>query len=136
MAYWIASLSLIAFGVVAMFSIGRPFLLVGLAMLILGPLRSRPVFYWPPLVAVIAYNAGYWLVAPIYCSVTQDVGGSSATTCSSLIGISHPGSSPDPWLAAAHVTGLQSAAIAFVVTLAAMLWRQRRATRTVVEGSS
>ena len=108
MGYWIASVSLIAFGFLAMFSIGRPFFLVGVAMLVLGPLRSRPVLFWPPMVAVIAYNVGYWVVAPIYCTATQDAVGAS-TTCLSLIGMGYEGATADDWLAAAHVTGLQTA---------------------------
>jgi hypothetical protein len=70
-SYWTTSAGLMAFGAIAMFSIGRPFLLVGFAMLALGRLRGRPVLYWPPLVAVIAYNIGYWAVAPLFCTATQ-----------------------------------------------------------------
>lgn len=126
-SYWVASLSLIAFGVVAMFSIGRPFLLVGLAMLILGPLRNRPVLFWPPLVAVIAYNVCYWAVAPFACTATEAVGGTSTTICSSLIGIDYSGSGIyNPSLDPANQAGLLLAAIAFVVVLVAMLWRGKR----------
>lgn len=132
MGYWVASLGLIAFGVVAMFSIGRPFLLVGLAMLILGPLRRRPVLFWPPLLAVIAYNVGYWAVAPLYCTATEAAGGTSTTTCSSLIGIGYSGSGIyNPSLDPANQAGLLLAAVAFVVALAMMLWQGRRA-RTAV----
>ena len=42
MGYWVASIGLVVFGLVASFSIGRPFLLVGLAMLVLGPCASDP----------------------------------------------------------------------------------------------
>ena len=128
MGYWVASLGLIAFGVVAMFSIGRPFLLVGLAMLILGPLRRRPVLYWPPLLAVIAYNVGYWAVAPLYCTATEAAGGTSTTTCSSFIGIGYSGSGTyNSSLGPANQAGLLLAAVAFVVVLGAMLWQGRRA---------
>lgn len=127
MGYWVGSLGLIAFGVIAMFSIGRPFLLVGLAMLILGPLRSRPVLFWSPLVAVIAYNVAYWAVAPLYCTATEAAGGTSTTTCSSLIGIGYSGSGIyNPSLDPANQAGLVVAAIAFVVVLAGMLWEGRR----------
>jgi hypothetical protein len=68
MAYWITSLGLIAFGFLGMFSIGRPFFLVGLAMLVLGPVRRRPMIFWPSLLAVVAYNVGYWAVAPLHCT--------------------------------------------------------------------
>lgn len=128
MSYWAASLGLVAFGVVAMFSIGRPFLLVGLAMLLLGPLRSRPVLFWPPLVAVIAYNVGFWAVAPLSCTATEAAGGTSTTTCSSLIGIGYSGSGIyNPSLDPANQVGLLVAAIAFIVVLAALLWQRRRA---------
>jgi hypothetical protein len=126
--YWAASIGLIAFGVVAMFSIGRPFLLVGLAMLILGPLRRRPVLFWPPLAAVIAYNVGYWAVAPLSCTATEAAGGTSTTSCSSLIGIGYSGSGIyNPSLDPANQAGLVLAVIAFVVVLATLLWQRRRA---------
>ena len=70
MGYWIASLGLIAFGFLGALSIGRPFFLVGLAMLVLGPVRRHPALFWPPLLAVVAYNVGYWAVAPLYCTAT------------------------------------------------------------------
>lgn len=128
MGYWITSLSLIAFGVIAMFSIGRPFFLVGLAMLILGPLRHRPTWFWPPLVAVITYNVGWWAVAPFSCTATEIVGGTSTTTCSSLIGIAYSGSGIyNPSFGPANQAGLVLAAIGFIVVLATMLWRGRRA---------
>ena len=110
-----------------MFSIGRPFLLVGLAMLIPGPLRSRPVLFWSPLVAVIAYNVAYWAVAPLYCTATEAAGGTSTTTCSSLIGIGYSGSGIyNPSLEPANQAGLTVAAMVFVVVLAGMLWEGRR----------
>jgi hypothetical protein len=124
--YWITSLALMAFGVAGMFSIGRPFFLVGLAMLVLGPLRRRPALYWPPLVAVIAYNVGYWAVVPLSCTATQAVEGASTTVCSSLLGITWSGSGIyNPSLEPANQVGLLLAAVAFVVVLAAMLWRGR-----------
>ncbi len=126
MSYWITSLGLIAFGVVGMFSIGRPFFVVGIAMLILGPLRSRPALYWPPLVAVIAYNVGWWAIAPMYCTATQAVGGAAATVCSSLTGINYSGSGIyNPSLEPANQAGLLLAVVAFVVVLAAILWKGR-----------
>jgi hypothetical protein len=124
--YWITSLGLITFGVVAMFSIGRPFFLVGLAMLVLGPLRRRPALYWPPLVAVIAYNVGYWAVVPLSCTATQAVGGASTTVCSSLLGFTWSGSGIyNPSLEPANQASFLLATAAFVVTLVAMLWTGR-----------
>jgi hypothetical protein len=68
MAYWITSLGLIAFGFLGMFSIGRPFFLVGLAMLVLGPVRRRPMIFWPSLLAVVAYN---WATGPSPRSIAR-----------------------------------------------------------------
>jgi hypothetical protein len=128
--YWVTSLGLIAFGVVAMFSIGRPFFLVGLAMLLLGPLRNRPALFWPPLVAVVAYNVGYWAVAPLSCTATETVGETSTTTCSSLTGIGYSGVGIyNPSLDPANQVGLLLAGFSFIVVLTTMLWRGRR-TRT------
>ena len=91
-------------------------------MLVLGPLRRRPVLFWPPLVAVVAYNVGYWAVAPLYCTATEATGGASTTTCSSLIGINYSGSGiNNPSLDPANYAGLLLAAMAFVVALAVML---------------
>jgi hypothetical protein len=126
LSYWITSLGLIAFGLVGMLSIGRPFFLVGLAMLILGPLRRRPALYWPPLVAVIAYNVGWWAVAPMYCTATQAVGGASTTACSSLIGINYSGPGIyNPSLEPANQAGVLMAVVVFVVAVVAMLRKGR-----------
>ena len=131
MNYWVTSIGLIIFGAVAMASIGRPFLLVGLAMLVLSPLRGRLVLFWPPLVAVIAYNVGYWAVAPLYCTATEAAGGTSLTTCSSLIGISYSGSGTyNPSLDPANQAGLLLAATAFLVALVVMLLQGRRVGTT------
>jgi len=126
MGYWITSLGLIAFGFLGAFSIGRPFFLVGLAMLVLGPVRRRPALFWPPLLAVVAYNVGYWAVAPLYCTATEVVGGPSTTVCSSVLGINYSGSgtynpSGDP----ANMAGLLLAAVAFVAALVAIISKRR-----------
>ena len=132
MTYWIASLALVGFGFVAILSIGQPFAMVGLAMLILGPVRRRPALFWPPLAAVIAYNLGFLAVAPFFCTATASVsggavGGASFTTCSSLIGIKYSGTGGyNPSLEPAQQFGLALAGIAFVLVLAAMLLRSRR----------
>ena len=126
MGYWITSLGLIAFGFLGMFSIGRPFFLVGLAMLVLGPVRRRPALFWPPLLAVVAYNAAYWAVAPLYCTATEAVGGLSTTVCSSVLGINYSGTgSYNPSLDPANMAGLLLAALAFVAVLAAMILKRR-----------
>ncbi len=91
MGYWIAALLLVAFGFITGFSIGPPFLLVGLAMLVLGPLRRWPRLYWPPLVGVLAFILGVGLVVPAFCIATAEVGQVSHTVCRSVLGLSWSG---------------------------------------------
>ena len=55
MTYWIVAVALIVFGVVGGFSIGQPFLLIGLAMVLLGPFRSRRAVFSPLMSAVVAF---------------------------------------------------------------------------------
>jgi hypothetical protein len=130
LGYWITTLGLLVFGFVGMLSIGRPFLLVGLALLLLSPLRRRPAAFWPPLAAVIAWNVGFMAIAPMYCVATQSVGvgssGESITVCTSLTGIAFSGRGmynppTEPFAQAA----LSFAAIVFVAVLVAVLWLQR-----------
>jgi hypothetical protein len=126
MSYWIISLALIAFGFLAALSIGQPFLMVGLAMLVLGPFRRRPLIFWPPLLAVIAYNLTYFAVAPFYCTASSFNGGPSTTVCSSLIGIRYAGEGIyNPSLTPAVLTGLAVAGVTAVVTFMILLWRRR-----------
>ena len=68
---------------------------------------------------MIAYNVGYWAVAPLSCTATGAItGGTSTTTCSSLIGLGYSGTGDyNPSLDMATLAGLVVAAIAFVVVL-------------------
>jgi hypothetical protein len=131
MGYWIASVTLIAFGIAGSMTIGRPFFIVGLAMVVLGPLRHRPLLFWPPMLAVIAYDVTFWAISPLYCSATSLPGGSSgSTTCSSLIGIGWPATASGLADAGsvfdqANAVALLAAAGTFVIVLTVMLWRQR-----------
>ncbi|MEX2136986.1 MAG: hypothetical protein WEB29_08590 [Chloroflexota bacterium] len=126
MAYWIISLALIVFGFLGSWSIGQPFLLVGLAMLVLGVFRHRPLVFWPPMLAVIAYNIVYWAVAPFWCATSEAIGGTSRTVCRSLIGLRFEGEGIyNPSLMPAIVAGHVVAALVLVVAFA-LLWRDRR----------
>jgi hypothetical protein len=132
MAYWILTIGLIAFGVLGMLSIGRPFLLLGLAMLVLGPFRGRPALFWPPMAAVVAWNVGYMAVAPLYCTATEAVGtagsgeGQSTTVCSSLIGATYSGHGHyEPPTGQANEAGLLPAAVTFVLVLGAIFLGRR-----------
>jgi hypothetical protein len=118
MGYWITSLGLIALGFLGALSIGRPFFLVGLAMLVLGPVRRRPMIFWPPLLAVVAYNV-------LYCTATEAVGSPSTTTCSNVLGINYSGSGLyNPSLDPANMAGLLLAGVVFVGGLVAIILKR------------
>jgi hypothetical protein len=130
--YWITTSGLVGFGFLAMFSIGRPFLMVGLTMLLLSPVRTRPAVFWPPIAAVIAWNVGFLAIAPMYCTATQTVGpdsdaaAESTTVCSSLTGIVYSGGGTyNPSLEPAKGAALLCASVTFLVVLASFLWRRR-----------
>lgn len=142
MGYWTVALGLVAFGFVTGFSIGAPFLLIGMALLALGPVRRRPAFFWPPLAAVIAGNAAYWAVVPAYCTATSEVtqagavAGSTTTICSSLLGIPYAGAGIDnPPNGPAAAAGVAAAIVAFLVMLATILVRARQARRVRPAGT-
>ena len=126
MAYWITSLALLIFGYLGALSIGQPFFWVGLTMLLLGAFRGRPLIFWPPLSAVIAYNLAFLAVAPFYCTASSPIGGTATTVCSSLIGLRYTGeSSYNPSLAPAVAVGLVVAGLTAMAVFAFLLWRRR-----------
>lgn len=126
MAYWITSLALIGFGILGAASIGQPFVLVGLAMVLLGAFREHPLIFWPPLLAVIAYNLAFLAVAPLYCTARSTVGSTSTTVCSSLIGLRYTGDGNyNPSLLPAVWVGLTIAGLTAVAVLAFLLWKRR-----------
>ena len=53
--YLALALTLIVVGFIAAFSIGRPFFVVGFTLLLLGPVRHRPMLFWPLLVGVVTW---------------------------------------------------------------------------------
>jgi hypothetical protein len=131
MTYWIATVALIVFGFVTGFSIGQPFLLVGLVMLGLGPVRNRPLVFWPPLLGVVAFNAVYLAIAPFSCTAGSvlDSGGAAATNtvCTSLLGLRYGGESiVNPSLLPAIVVGLVAGGLVGLLTFAVL--RRRRGT--------
>jgi hypothetical protein len=132
MTYWIVAVALIVFGLITGFSIGQPFLLVGLVMLGLGPVRTRPLVFWPPLLGVIAYNVVYMAIAPFSCTSgflldSNGVGTATATVCTSLIGLRYGGEGVvNPSLLPAVVVGLVAGVLVGLLTFAVL--RSRRGT--------
>jgi hypothetical protein len=93
--YYGLAMALTAFGLLGMFSIGLPFLLLGITLFALGPHRHRRAVFWPPTLGVLALTAGFVLTAPLGCTATAtDVDQIGTTKCTNLIGIDYSGRSP------------------------------------------
>jgi hypothetical protein len=84
--YWVLALVLTAFGFVTGFSIGAPFLLIGVTLLALGPFRRWPRLFRPVLARVITFVVVVVLLVPLTCVATSDRAGASQTVCSSILG--------------------------------------------------
>jgi len=130
--YWMLTFCLIGFGVLGILSIGAPFLLLGLVLLLLAPFRARPMLFWPTIVGVLGFFAGFILVSPLVCATSEtsranEKGPSieaSHTVCTNLIGIDYSGTgsyTPDRMPALLAGVGLASAGAA----LSAAMVRQR-----------
>ncbi len=109
--YWLLAAALVIFGYVAIFSVGAPFLVLGIALLVLGPWRDRPQTFWPPLVAVVLFFVGYIVVAPVTCTATAQSRTDSpgVTVCSNLLGLDYSGTgvyNPPVWPALLAGLGL------------------------------
>jgi hypothetical protein len=66
--YLVLALALILFGFAGLFSIGAPFLLTGMVMLVCFPWRHRRRILWPAVAGVWGFTLGYILLAPIGCT--------------------------------------------------------------------
>lgn len=128
MAYWLTAIAMLVLGFLTGYSVGPFLLLIGVAMLILGPFRRRPLVFWPPMAGVFAFIVGFLAVAPFWCGANAvEPGGSSTTVCSSLIGITYTGTgSYNPSLLPGVYAGLAFAAIAVSLAAGIMWWRHRQ----------
>ena len=115
--YWAGAVVLVVVGFLAIFSIGAPLFLTGVAMLVVGRWRHRSAVVWPVLVGVWSFVLGYLLVAPLGCSTSEVRGDAGRTTCSNVLGIDYSGTGVyNPSLLPALIAGLAAAAIGVVVT--------------------
>lgn len=94
--YWTLALLLTVFGFLAFAWIGAPFLVLGVAMFLMGPLRHRTRLFWPVIVGVFAFSAVFLVAAPFACERSgtlspEGVEEAEQATCSSLIGIDYSG---------------------------------------------
>ncbi|MDH3607597.1 MAG: hypothetical protein OER12_11445, partial [Acidimicrobiia bacterium] len=113
-------LLLVGFGFITGFSIGIPFLLVGVTLAALSPFRARPRIFWPVLVVVIGFLVGYVLVAPFSCSISEAVdpttGASTVSPelCRSLLGVEYTGSPQTPGLTIGVLVALVGGTVAWI----------------------
>lgn len=119
-SYLAIAIVLIAFGYLALFSIGTPFLLTGVLMLVLWRYRSRSDVMAPALLWPWIFTGAYVLLGPLGCTSTPVEAPGEAvvgtfTTCTNLLGIDYSGSgsySPSLWPAS-----LAAAALATTVAI-------------------
>lgn len=117
--YWAVVFTLCLVGVIGIFSVGMPLLLLGVTLAIAAPWRTQRAILWPAVTAVVAFVAGYVLVAPLGCSTTasatipaESTTASSmlsdqSTTCTNVLGIDYSGAGLyNPSLVPALVAGL------------------------------
>ena len=126
--YRLIALLLLGFGVLAMFSIGLPFFILGVAMLVLWPLRERRRLFISLFVGVLVFVIVGVLVAPLGCTATATLNADEAprdggtvvevqTTCGNLLGITYEGTSGyDAPLWPAVVAGLAAGMFAALIT--------------------
>jgi hypothetical protein len=118
--YWIVVVVLVSFGMVAIFSIGIPFLLLGLTLAVVGPWRDRPTVLWPAIAAVVGFVVGALATLPWFCgsSVAPVPPGSrhiaGTGNCSTVLGLFHYGTATPSYLPGLAVA-MGSAIIAAVV---------------------
>jgi hypothetical protein len=136
-AYWGVAVLLVGFGFLGIFSIGAPFLLTGIAMMVVSPWRNRREVLWPALVGVWAFVLGYLLVAPLVCTSTAIAvtAGSpvpqSHTTCTNILGIDYSGTGIyNPSLVPAVLAGVAAGAAGALATR--FLLRRRRVATTSI----
>lgn len=85
-AYAGLAVAFVLFGFAGLFSVGAPFLLMGLVMLLCFPWRHRRRILWPAIAGVWGFTVGYILVAPLGCTqtsyplLTDAIGTSPSTT--------------------------------------------------------
>jgi len=128
-AYWAMTAALIAFGMIAIFSIGAPFLLLGVMLAVLSPWRDRRGVLWTGFAVVFGFVLGYVLVAPLSCTGTSvATAGDSMTkmftSCSNVLGIPYEGTGNyNPSLLPGVLAGITLAILAAV--MAWLLLRRR-----------
>ena len=129
-SYWLLTALLVVFGFITGFSIGAPFFLLGLVMIVVGPFRRHALVFWPPIAAVVAFSIGYVLFVPLTCTATAAVGQESHVVCSSILGGPYAGTGLyNPPLQPALLTGIGIGIGAAILALAFLIVRDARSAR-------
>jgi hypothetical protein len=126
LAYAALAVALILFGFAGLFSIGAPFLLTGIVMLVCFPWRRRREVLWPALSGVWGLTLGYLLLAPIGCSTrgTSEsltmgfVSTAATTTCNGVFFDYSGGASYNPPLLPALLVGVLVGAVTIIAVRA------------------
>lgn len=136
--YWFAAIVLIVFGTLTGFSIGLPFLVIGLALVVMAPFKRRTRIFLPLLVGLAGFFIGFALVAPMSCTTRESIefrssGGATSiaqagTSCSNVLGIEYSGDGDyQPPLAPGLIAGLVVAIV--LGATVALIQRDRPTTR-------
>lgn len=127
--YWLLVSVLCLFGSIGIFSIGVPFLLLGVTLAVVAPWRNQRAVLWPAVTGVVGFVVGFLLVAPLGCTTTASSGHSAqSTTCANILGIDYSGPGLyNPSIASALVAGLTLFVLA-AATVRAIVKRQSAGT--------
>jgi hypothetical protein len=124
----LVALVLILFGIAGLFSIGAPFFLTGLVMLLCLPWRRDLAVLLPALTAVWVFTLGYILVAPLGCSSSAVSSGHGlvrdGTVCKGVLFDYAGGGSYNPPLLPALLAGV-AAGIVAAIAVRLLLHRRR-----------
>jgi hypothetical protein len=134
--YWVLAVVLVAFGYLSLFSMGAPFVLTGLAMIVVGRWRRNPAVVWPALIGVWAFVVGYVLAAPLGCTTSGGPapalrGASSSpalshTVCTNILGIDYSGAGIyNPSLIPGFLAGLAAAILVAALTRRLLVRRRQ-----------
>ncbi|CAN5242718.1 hypothetical protein BH24ACT1_BH24ACT1_02030 [soil metagenome] len=116
-SYWVLVSALCLFGIMGIFSIGMPFLLLGITLAVVAPWRTQAAVLWPAVAAVVALVVGFILVTPLGCTSSASSASSDlstqTTTCTNVLGIDYSGDGLyNPSLLPALLAGLALSVLA------------------------
>ena len=128
MSYWLFSLTVMVAGFLTGFSIGAFILPIGVALIVLGPVRHHSRVFWPLMMGVVGFEIGYLLFVPLTCTAMAVIpAGADETVCTSILGPEYRASGvASPPTDLARLIGIIAAAGATFATLAWVTLAGRR----------